>query len=150
MSASLSIAALALALTAAPLLAQDPGEEDSLENSIPEEGPPGNGNPEGAPAPSKPISLADARVNIVSIIEAFIAQRSPHGFWPLRDKKTRRMRHLKLLAIDDRHVHADGGALYTAPASLKDTTSGATLAALFTVDFTGPNWQVVRMRMPAP
>ncbi len=144
MNVSLSIAALALALTSAPLLAEDQEDQNRDESQAE------NLNPESASETAKQVGLADARVNIVSIIEAFIAQRSPDGFWPLRDKKTRRLRHLKLLSIDQKNVQAVGGALYTAPALLKDSMSKETLAAQFTVDFTGPNWQVGRMRMPAP
>jgi hypothetical protein len=108
------------------------------------------GDAEPAEDPNKPMTLDDARSNVGTLITSFVTQRSAQGFMPLRDKRTKKVRKLKLVSVEEKKVKAAGGKRYAAPAKLKDLASGQTLDAVFTVDFTGPEWKVVGMRLLPP
>lgn len=105
------------------------------------------GDKEDAP---RPMTIDDARANVGTLITSFMSQRSPQGFMPLKDKSTKKTRHLKLIAVQEKKVKAAGGKKYNAPATLKDVSTGQTLDAVFTVDFTGPEWKVAGMRLMPP
>jgi hypothetical protein len=119
-----------------------------------EEAPPA-AEQEQAPAPradeaDRQPTIEDARINIGGIIQAFIDQRSPEGYWPLRDKRSKRVRRLKLTRVEDDKVKDEGKMRFSAPAVLTDTENEGTVRAVFIVSFRGPEWRVVGMRLIAP
>jgi len=124
-------------------------------------GPGAAGGPAGASAPgdngagaggaaSTGMSLGDARVNIGSIIHAFVDAHSRDGAWLLRDKKTKTVRRLSLKSIDENTTEAAGEQRYQADAALTDLDTGETLHAQFIADFSGSEWKVVGLRLFEP
>lgn len=160
----LSLAA-ALAGLAGPASAQDedrPGP-DPPQNAQPggpdQEGPypPPMGGKEGgdsaepkeeeAPA----VNIDSARINFQTVVEAFVADKSPEGYWPLQDKRSGKTRKLKLKAINPRSVRTDfRDGFYRADAEFTDLSEGKPFKAVFVVDFSGAQWKVAEMRVPKP
>ena len=101
-------------------------------------------------APDSEVTIDDARANFGAIVETFMLRMSPNGFWPLRDKKTARMRHLQLIAVNPKRVSPAGRGRFKGPATLRDLTEEKTLNAEFVVDLTGAEWRVVGMRLLLP
>lgn len=99
---------------------------------------------------SKTVTLDDARSSVGTLIQSFIAQRSADGAWPLLDKRTKKLRRLRLVKVDEKKVRAAGKQIYAAPATLKDLDSTEQLQAVFKVDFSGSEWKVVGMRLSQP
>lgn len=110
----------------------------------------GGGEPAGGGAePAAPLTLEDVKANITTVIEAFFAKRSTDdGYFPLRDRQTKKLRRLKLVKVEERKTREDGDGLYSAPAVLSDEAAdGARLKAVFTVNFKGAEWTVEKMRL---
>jgi len=132
---------------------QAPQQQQQMQTQGPSEG--GAQNGEGgdgggqAEAP-KTITLDDARSNVTTLIQSFIAQRSADGAWPLVDKRTKKVRRLRLVKVDEKKVRSAGNQIYAAPATLKDIDSTEQLQAVFKVDFSGSEWKVVGMRLSEP
>jgi hypothetical protein len=109
-----------------------------------------------APAPppaedeARPVTLEDVRINIGAIVKTFVEQRSPDGFWPLKDKSSGQLRRLQLLAVAADKVKDEGKMRYSAPATLKDLEAEQTVRAVFIVSFRGPEWKVVGMKLLPP
>ena len=100
-----------------------------------------------AAAATQEVALQDARLNFAGVVEGFIDERSPKGYWPLRDKVTGKIRRLKLLRIEEDSVNAVGKTRFNGTALLKDVRGGKLVSCVFTVDFAAPPWKVVRMTM---
>jgi hypothetical protein len=129
-----------LTLALAPARAQRNAEPPSLD----EEAPP---LPDEAPE----ATLDLGRANFESIVEAFVARRSANaGYWPLRDKKTGRLRHLKLVSVDAKRVRGAGRGRFSGPVLLRDEINRDALDAEFVVDMSGTEWKVVGMRLVGP
>jgi hypothetical protein len=90
-----------------------------------------------------PVTDDDARESIGQVVETFLAQRSVNGAWRIVDKRTKKPRLLKLLAVHEKKMSKKDDAVYSVPVSFKDLASGQTVKTLFTVDFTPPEWKVV-------
>ncbi|MBI3551040.1 MAG: hypothetical protein HY077_00860 [Elusimicrobia bacterium] len=127
-------------------------QEDEA-NPIPVAGQQGDDayHPAAEPA-AGPMSLDDARTNFGTVIDAFISQRSPNGYWPLKDKATGQIKRLKLLAKDPKSLREEGGGgHYAGLVTLQDAETRERITAEFLVDFTGTEWKVERMKLvPRP
>lgn len=98
---------------------------------------------------SGPMTADDARVNFASVVESFVAARSPNGFWPLKEKTTGNVLHLVLIDKEPKKVDAVEGSVarYTGQVLLRDQTTGDQVKASFTVDFSGSEWKVKSMKL---
>ena len=129
------------------------GSSDGIDIAHPENRKqPGTGPQEDAPpAPSEEpagdMTLDDAAGNFESILQAFVISRSPNGYWPLREKTTKKVLMLKLESIDLKSLRQEGPNVFTAPAVLLDVNNDRKIPAEFTIDFSGTQWHVTRMRM---
>ena len=152
-------------LLALPLLAQEQGGDypqapvrsGGPSAAGPAQGPASQAPQEEPPAPKEeaagPLSMEDARLNFASVVETFIGQRSPDGFWPLKDKVSGRKRRLKLESIDETKITTarTGASHFTGPVILTDLADGnRPLRADFTVDLSGSQWKVVGMKLSQP
>jgi len=151
-------------LVAAPAAAQDSGappSQDPAETPAYVPPPPpsggdqgggqsGDGSHAGGDARSTRMTAADARVNIASIVQAFVAAHSRDGAWALRDKSDGRVRRLSLQKVDENTTQSAGGQRFKVAASLRDLDSEETLRSQFFVDFSGPEWRVVGLRLFEP
>lgn len=100
-----------------------------------------------AEAPAAPLSLDDARVNAVTVVQAFVARKSPKGYWPFREKGSKALYKLTLSSIDEKKIKELTGGRYGVPASLDDAEKKARLKMEFVVDLSGAEWKVVGMRL---
>ena len=120
---------------------------------VPRESYPGAGLSQQEDAPPPPnqetgeMRLEDARPNFQSILEAFIAARSRNGYWPLREKTTKQVLRLKLQSIDLKDLRQEEKSVFTAPALLLDVKNARRVPVEFSIDFSGTQWHVTRMRM---
>lgn len=152
----LSALALALAL-AAPALAQDgeaapPPDAPAVEQPAQDPAPAPQEDAEPMPAPvqegpAPAMTLADARINLPTVVHAFVEKRSREGVWPLRDKASGRLRKLRLLGLDaEKTKRAGEEGLFAAPGTLLDVETDERVPVVFTVDFSGTEWKVSRLR----
>jgi hypothetical protein len=103
-------------------------------------------------APSSAMPLADARVNFATVVEAYVAKNSAHGFWPYEEKKGGKdvkIWRLKLPSVADKSVEKQDEQRYSGLVKLRDARGGRTLTLKFVVDFSGARWKVVSVK-PAP
>lgn len=110
----------------------------------------GNGGGSAGGSSSSAMSIGDARVNIGSIVQAFVDAHSRDGAWLLRDKKTKAVRRLTLQRVDENSTAPAGDQRYEADATLKDLDTSEILHARFVADFSGPEWKVVGLRLFEP
>jgi hypothetical protein len=149
---------LALSLTsgsaqAARSTRYDPNQAQAPSEDQAQPAPDSNPAPIEGQAAGGSMSLDDARMNFGTVVDSFVATRSPDGYWPLKDKTTGKVRHLKIVAKDPKSVEPGegGGSLFIGRVTLKDESSGERLKADFTVDFGGAEWKVTQMKLiPAP
>lgn len=107
-----------------------------------------NPAPSEEPAAGGAMSRDDARMNFGTVVDSFVAERSPEGYWPLRDKATGKVRRLKIAAKDPKSVvSGEGAGMFVGRVTLLDESSGERLKADFTVDFSGAEWKVKQMRL---
>ena len=129
-----------------------PPEESTPSNPEPRQGqviPPDSSDlpaskPEGAP---EPMSEGDAKVNFPTVVESYLAQHSPRGYFPVTEKQTKKVWHLKLLEIQTGNLRSAGTNRYTARADFKDVRNGAKLSIDITVDFGGSEWSVTTLKV---
>jgi hypothetical protein len=134
------------ALSPAALGQGGPPSEPNMEASPSHE----QQDPGGAPsadAPPPPMTIDDARMNFATIVESFIAARSPKGYWPLKQKSADRVLRLKHEKTLPKTVRKIGEGLYTGRVVLLEADEGFAIQAEFTVDLSGARWQVKRMRL---
>ncbi len=96
---------------------------------------------------STPMALDDARLNFPTVIESFIAEHSPHGYWPLKQKTTGKVLKLKFKSILPKSVRQLKEGLYLGRAVLREVQADSPITADFTVDFSGSRWKVEGMRL---
>lgn len=115
--------------------------------------PPDTGNDSGPSnsdsAPAGPMTLDDARTNFSSIVDSFVAARSPNGFWPLKEKATGNVLHLVSVSSDPKTINpVDGSAgVYAGTVIFRDQNTGENVKTQFTVDLSGAEWKVKSMRI---
>jgi len=102
---------------------------------------------DSAPDVVKPMSLDDARMNFATIIESFVVERSPKGYWPFKQKSTGKVLKLTFAKTLPKSVHEVLGGHFAGRAVLREVEEGFTVQADFTVDFSGSRWKVERMRL---
>ncbi|MBI5240869.1 MAG: hypothetical protein HY926_10390 [Elusimicrobia bacterium] len=105
---------------------------------------------EASPEPiyAASMSIDDARMNFATVVESFIAARSPKGYWPLKQKSSARVLHLRLEKVLPKTVRkAGGGNVYTGRAALWEVDEDFAVQADFTVDLGGRRWEVKSMRL---
>ena len=98
-------------------------------------------------APSVPMTLGNARINLPTVVQTYIAQHSPGGVWIIRDKagKVWRLKLEKALENTTRKV---GARLYAAHFLLRtDRAPVHHLDIDFTVDFPEAAWRVKAYRI---
>lgn len=99
---------------------------------------------------AKPMDLADAAANAETVVSSFITDRSPKGYWPLREKKSGKLLRLKLESLDGKSVRQSRRpGFYTARAKMMEA-SGSPYECEFTIDFSGDRWAVTGMRLISP
>ena len=125
----------------------------------------------GAPPPDAPaaqeapleaaypasMNIDDARMNFVTVVESFITARSPKGSWPLKQKTSAKVLHLRFEKALPKTVRKTGGGdVYIGRVVLWEVAENFAVQADFTVDLSGRRWQVKSMRLvgkpaaPAP
>ncbi|MCX5794546.1 MAG: hypothetical protein NTY77_03510 [Elusimicrobia bacterium] len=109
--------------------------------SIGKPGPAVVSDTEDQPA-SRPMSLADARMNFATVVESFIAAHSPDGYWPLKQKSTGKALKLRFESILPDSVREIQDGRFMGRAVLRDVEANIPVKADFTVDFSGHQWQV--------
>jgi hypothetical protein len=93
------------------------------------------------------MSLDDARTNFSTVVESFIASHSPDGYWPVRQKTTGKLLKLKFQSVAPASVHELKEGRYLGRALLREVQADSLVKADFTVDFSGPRWEVKGMRL---
>jgi len=117
------------------------GSGDSVDNAPPPDD-------SGAASDGGSMNLEDARMNFGTVIDAFVAERTVNGYWPLKEKATGNVLHLKLVSKDTKSIKDAGGSrFYSGRVSLRDLVSGDTIKADFVVDFSGSEWKVKSMKI---
>ncbi|MBI5245789.1 MAG: hypothetical protein HY923_01300 [Elusimicrobia bacterium] len=96
-----------------------------------------------ASAPARAASLKEAQENVETIIQTYVAQKSPEGFWPVKQKGGGNLR-LKLKSIDAKNVRRTSGELFKVSATFTDEESRKPYYGEFDVDFGGMIWSVKR------
>jgi hypothetical protein len=100
------------------------------------------------PPPSEekaaPMTAQDAGDNFKTVVESFIAKNSRAGAWEYKEKG--KTSPLVLLAVDSGAVRKTGKETYAGDATLRDAGTKRARRLEFTVDFSGANWKVVRVR----
>jgi hypothetical protein len=86
-------------------------------------------------------------MNFATVVESFIAARSPKGYWPLKQKSADRILNLKHEKTLPKTVRKIAEGVYTGRVVLLEADEGFTIQAEFTVDLSGARWQVKRMRL---
>jgi hypothetical protein len=99
-----------------------------------------------------PMSLDDARMNFGTVIDAFLAEKTQKGYWPLREKLTGKILHLQLVSKDPKTVaDAGAGGKFTGTVNFVDLLTREKRKTEFTVDLSGSQWKVVSMHLfPGP
>ncbi|MFI5360411.1 MAG: hypothetical protein ACHQ49_00455 [Elusimicrobiota bacterium] len=98
------------------------------------------------------MSLDDARVNFTTIVQAYVAKNSPDGYWPYVEKKAGKAAKTWRLArpsVADDSVEKGESGIYSGRVTLRDARVARKFAFVFSVDFSGDNWKVVKVK-PAP
>jgi hypothetical protein len=93
------------------------------------------------------MSIDDARMNFNTVVESFVSEHSPKGYWPLKQKSTGKVLKLRFEKIMPKSVHEVLGGHYAGRAVLREAEEDFTVQADFTVDFSGSRWKVERMRL---
>jgi len=93
------------------------------------------------------MSADDARTNFSTVVESFIASHSPDGYWPVRQKTTGKVLRLKFQSVSSKTVHEANEGHYRGLATLREVQTDTLVKAEFTVDFSGPRWDVLGMRL---
>ena len=104
---------------------------------------------EPAPAASAEMSQEDAVINFPTVVSSFISDRSPKGYWPLKDKATGQIMKLKLVKVDAEYLRQSGPNNFSGSAVLADIQRKTRLKVEFAVDFSGAEWKVTGMRILA-
>jgi hypothetical protein len=164
----LTTALLSLALVlscAVDVIAQDDeGPPPQSQDEAPQELPPppqqeeasqgGGGDPGGgggeaiASAPAAPMTVDDAKVNMFTLIQSFIASRSVDGVWPLKDKTGGGgLLRLTLVGSEVKKVRSSGPGRFRGAVGLRDAPTGRGYEAVFSVDMASPEWKVLAMNL---
>jgi hypothetical protein len=123
-----------------------PGRQDDQDNSS------GGNNAapdnSGSDTSGGSMSLEDARMNFGTVVDAFVAERTINGFWPLKEKSTGNVLHLKLVSKNTKSIRDAGGSrFYSGRVALRDIVTGDTVNVEFVVDFAGAEWKVKSMQI---
>jgi hypothetical protein len=96
---------------------------------------------EAAPAPMTP---EDAAENFKTVVESFVAKNSRAGAWEYEEKG--KITPLVLISVQAGGLRKSGSERYSGDASFRDAATKRARRLEFTVDFSGANWKVVRVR----
>jgi|GEM_PF-5096097 len=130
--------------------AQQPAPPPNIEGQSPDSSDrPADATPadEEEQSSSRPMTLDDARTNFSTIVESFVVEHSPDGYWPLRQKTTGKVLKLKFESILPKSVRDIKDGRFMGRAVLRGVAEDLTVKADFTVDFSGPQWKVEGMRL---
>jgi hypothetical protein len=105
------------------------------------------GDKEEQAASSGPMTLDDARMNFPTMVESFVAERSSDGSWPLKQKSTGKTLKLKYESVLPKSIRKIKENRFTGRAVLREVEKDFPVKADFTIDFGGPKWMVVGMRL---
>ncbi len=124
------------------------GDSSGQQDDQPQSSQEGSG--ESADASAGSMSLDDARVNMMTVVQAFLSARQIDGLWPLKSKSEKgRLLKLKLESREITKFRASGGTKYSGTLPFTDVKTGRPYDADFTVDMRGADWKVVSMKLAA-
>jgi hypothetical protein len=93
-----------------------------------------------------PMSSEDALANFTTVVETYVATKSPKGYWPFMEKPTGKKpvawRLTEPEVIED-SVKKLAGEKYSGRVKLRDVRGGRPPKLQFVVDFSGVKWKVV-------
>ena len=98
-----------------------------------------------AVSPARAVSIEEAQENVETIIQTHVAQKSPEGFWPVKQKGGGNLR-LKLKSIDAKNARRASGEVFKVTATFTDEASQKPFYGEFDIDFGGMIWKVTRSR----
>lgn len=101
----------------------------------------------GQEPPPPPLTLDEARMNAATVVQSFVARKSPQGYWPFREKGSGTLYKLKLVSIDEKKVKELSQGRYGVPALLEDAGAGTRLRMEFVVDLGESEWKVSGLRL---
>lgn len=106
--------------------------------------PPSSEGAHSESAPPAPMTLSDARVNFPTMIESFIASRSPKGYWSFKDPETGKTLKLKLSQVDKGSIAPSAKGSFRGKVTFQEGRTDRTIDLDFIVDFASDSWQVLR------
>jgi hypothetical protein len=104
---------------------------------------PSDGDRDSARGGGDSMELSDALVNFETVVEAYVAKKSPNGYWSYSDKKGGKARRLKYVSISETTFQQVDGGRYSGLAKFTDARDGRRVSLTFTVDLRGSKWKVV-------
>ena len=110
------------------------------------EGPEGPANDSDGSVDGAGMSLADARMNFKTVVEAYLERKSVGGYWTYREKKGGKARKFKLVAIDAESVRTKDSRVYSGLATMREP-SGRRVSLEFKVNFSGADWKVISAKL---
>lgn len=90
-------------------------------------------------------SLSEAKDNIETVISNYAAEKSPDGYWPVKQRDGKSQR-LKLKSVDMQSIQRADAEIFKAAAVFLDEGGRTRFYAEFDVDFGGADWHVARMK----
>lgn len=100
---------------------------------------------EETPASNEPMDISSARMNFATVIENYLAARSPKGHWDYKDPETGAPFKLKLQAVNKGSIEPMEGTLYKGQVLLRELPGGKIKPMDFTVDFSAQLWAVKKV-----
>jgi len=120
------------------------GAGNSSMNSTPNEDAPPDANQ--APAAA---TLADARDNMASLVETYVATRGRNGMLALKTTPKGPARPLRLQGIEKGSIHELGAGRFSAVVLFRDK-AGHGVSARAEADFSGSDWHVISISTARP
>ncbi|MFA6004064.1 MAG: hypothetical protein WC881_08345 [Elusimicrobiota bacterium] len=102
---------------------------------------------ESSPASGRDMSLEDAKVNFVTIVEMYLAARNEDGQWPLAQNNPGRALKLKIDQFREAGLRQVSPGVFKGRVLLRGRAQASRLEADFTVDFRSSLWKVAEMSL---
>lgn len=106
-------------------------------------------NLQAKPPLKKEISIDEARVIFVAVINKYFMLNSPDGYWHYTDPDTKKSLELKLLEINKSSVQLLEDTLYSGQVALRENGADKKISFSFTVDISSDRWDVLDFRRSA-
>lgn len=108
-----------------------------------------DGNSQDPDKPAVAATVADARDNMPSLVETYIATHGQNGYIPLKLVAKGPAKLLRFQGVQKGSVRAVGTGRFSAIVRLKDK-AGHSVPAKAEVDMSGDDWHVVRITKAPP